>query len=201
MKRLNIINLDSRKDRRASFMKQVLQHSIDATVWPGIVVKGKPFTGISQAYKQVVRHAKEQGLEYVILADDDFLLTTDDSWQYFLRHIPEHDWDIFLGGISGGNIIEPKNPEEHCTAEQWSGTFFFAVHKRFYDCFLMADENKNIDRWLSGIGLVEIEKILGRKPVYKVCNPLPVICMDSHSDNSGKFMEHKNYFAPYKLLK
>ncbi len=210
MNTLNIIHIDSRQDRRISFMRQAIQHRVKITVWPGIVVPGKPFTGISQAYKQVVQYAKEQGWEYAIIADDDFLFTSPNSWQYFLDNIPD-DFDLYSGGISGGVVDEQTK-----TIEQWSGTFFFAVHSRFYDAFLAANEDRNIDRWLgnkvdyngaTAEGYLEIKKLLGREPVYKICYPMPVICIDGISDNGTdkdggpKYMDHKNYFAPYKLLK
>lgn len=200
---INIIHLDKNKERRASFMKQIIEHKLPASVWPGIIVKGKPWTGISRAYKQVVQYAKNSNLPYCIIADDDFLLSCPESYQLFLRDMPS-EFDLYMGGISGGTVDEKFNNLKEPFAKHisfWSGTFFFAVHERFYDVFLSADEDKNIDRWFGTKALDEIEKALGRKPVYKVRYPFICTCIDGISDNSGKFMEHRKYFLPYQIQK
>ena len=201
-KKLNIIHLDYRKERRASFMKQIIEYKISACIWPGIKAE-LPWTGISRAYKQVVQYAKNNNLPFVILADDDFLLSCPESYQLFLGDMPE-DFDIWLGGASGGTVDENFNNVKEPNAKyisHWSGTFFFAVHERFYDCFLSADETKNIDRWLGTNALEQIENELGRKPVYKVRYPFICTCIDGISDNSGKFMAHNRYFLPYQIQK
>lgn len=200
---LNIIHLDRRKDRRASFMKQIIEYKINASVWPGIIVEGKPFTGISRAYKKVVEFAKNSNMPYVIIADDDFSLTCPESWSLFLNDMPKN-FDLYFGGISGGVIDEQWNYLNEPNVKRvsnWSGTFFFAVHERFYDTFLAADEDRNIDRWFGINGLDSIEKALDRKPVYKVRYPLICECIDGISDNSGKMMHHAKYFLPYKVLR
>lgn len=189
---LNIISLPYRDDRRKSICNQMPMNSI--CFWDGIQNTGKPFTGISQAHKRIVRDAKEKGLEYVVIAEDDLLLTSPGSWDYFLSQKPE-EFDLYLGTISGGSINQ-----EALEAEQWSGLILYMVHSRFYDTFLMADEEKNIDRWLSGQGLEVIEKHLGRKPVYKICYPIVAICIDGVSDNSGSYTEHYKNFAIYNKL-
>ena len=201
-KTLNIIHLDKNKNRRASFMKQIIEYKINATVWPGIIAD-LPWKGISQAYKQVVQDAKNSNLPYCIIADDDFSLTCPESWQLFISNMP-NDFDIYLAGVSGGVVGEIETEPNVRLVSDWSGTFFFAIHQRFYDIFLNADENKNIDRWLAnGIGDNGFEKIktlLGRNPVYKIRYPMVSICIDSVSDNSGKFMDHAVCFLPYEIL-
>jgi len=197
---LNIIHLAKRQDRRISFMRQIIEHKIPAQIWPGIIVPGKPWTGISQAYKQVVANAKDSNLPYCIIADDDFELTHPDSWALFLENKPE-DFDLYFAGISGGNVEEGFSEPNVKRVTNWSGTFLFAVHQRFYDTFLAADEDKNIDRWFGINGLDSIEKSLGRKPVYKVRYPLVCGCIDGVSDNSGKVMEHRKFFLPYEILR
>lgn len=199
---LNIVHLESRKDRRASFMKQIIEQKIHASVWPGIIAE-LPWTGISRAYKQIVQYAKNSNLPYCLIADDDFLLSCPESYQLFLRDMPQ-DFDMYMGGISGGTVDENWNNVKEPNVKHishWSGTFLFAVHERFYDIFLSADETKNIDRWLGTNALEQIENELGRKPVYKVRYPFICTCIDGISDNSGQFMEHQKYFLPYQIQK
>lgn len=199
---LNIVHLDNRQDRRISFMRQIFEHKIHAQVWPGIKAE-KPWTGISRAFKQVVLHAKNSNLPFCVIAEDDFNLTHTDSWKLFLEDRPL-DFDLYFGGISGGVVEEDWNYVNEPNVKpvtNSSGMFLFAVHERFYDTFLAADEDKEIDRWFGIKGYEAIENALGRKPVYKVRWPLICTCIDGMSDNSGKFMWHDRFFLPYQVLR
>ena len=191
---LNLLHTIERADRLQSFMEQMNQQTIPFKVWHGFT-DNLPFKAISRSHKQIVEYAKNSNLPSITIAENDILFTSPKSWATYLKQMPE-DFDLYLGSISGGNVDEKTK-----TADQWSGLILYTVHQRFYDAFLAADEMKNIDRWLSGLGLEEIEKLLGRKPVYKVCYPLPAICIDGLSGNSGKMVEHENCFAAYRLLK
>lgn len=202
---LNIIHLDfelfdpasqlytEALSRQHNAHAQIYSNKIDNWVlWPGIIEQGMPFKGISKSHKKIIRDAKEKGLQFCIIAEDDFKFCSENSWQYFMDNIPD-EYDIFLGGLSGGEVNE-----ETKEIIGWSGLFFYAIHSRFFDVFLSADEEKNIDRWLSGVGLESIEKQLGRKPLYKVCYPIIAICKDGFSYNSGTEIQHEKYFRPYK---
>lgn len=162
-------------------------------VWNGIIDKELPWRGISKSHKQIVQWAKECRLPFVFIAEDDFKLQPG-GWKYFTETMPD-DFDIYLAGISGGNVNEQTKE-----VTGWSGLFLYCVHNRFYDAFLAADETKNIDRWLSGTGLPEIEKLLGRKPVYKVCYPMAAITRDGVSFKSGEFVNHLKYWKSYQVL-
>lgn len=189
---LNIITLAERTDRRNFLIKQLTQQKIQHRLWYGFKVQGKPFTGISKSHKQIIDFAKNSGLSSVTVAEDDIQFTSPKSWKYYLDNMPE-EYDIYLGSVSGGVVDEASG-----TVAGWSGMILYTVHQRFYDTFLKADENKNIDRWLSGVGLEEVERILGRPPVYKICYPIAAICVDGFSDNSGKEVKHEDYFKAYK---
>ena len=73
----------------------------------------------------------------------------------------------------------------------------YTVHQRFYDAFLKADENKNIDRWRQERAGRSRKDIIS-PPVYKICYPVAAICVDGFSDNSGKEVKHEDYFKAYK---
>jgi len=179
--------------RELNFKSQAYEHKFTYGVWDGIVVKGLPHTGISKSHKQIVQHAKDNGLSCCFLAEDDFKLQPG-GWKVFTDSMPD-EFDIYLAGVSGGDV-----DEETKTVSTWSGLFLYCVHHRFYDVFLAADETKNIDRWLSGTGLPEIEKLLGRKPVYKVCYPMAAITRDGVSYKSGEFVKHQKFFKGYQVL-
>lgn len=189
---LNILHLIERTDRRNFLLKQMYEYKIPFKIWYGFKVKGKPFTGISRSHKQIIQFAKNSGMGSVTIAEDDIQFTSPKSWQYYLDNMPE-DYDLYLSTISGGVVDEKTG-----TVSDWSGMILYTVHQRFYDAFLKADEEQNIDRWLSCKGLDEIERVLGRLPVYKICYPIAAICVDGFSDNSNKEVSHDQYFSAYK---
>jgi len=78
--------------------------------------------------------------------------------------------------------------------------FFYSFAFLSNDAFLSAPVELNIDRWLSGLGLEQIEKMLGRKPVYKVCYPMAAITRDGISYKSGEYVAHDKYWKSYKVL-
>lgn len=122
------------------------------------------------------------------------------GWNRFIETMPT-EFDIYFAGISGGEIISSNEPiSEAADVVGATGMFLYAIHHRFYDVFLSADENKNIDCWLSKTGIGEIEKKLGRKPVYKVCYPMAAITNDGISYNSGKEVNHEKNFKAYRVL-
>lgn len=162
-------------------------------VWTGIIDKELPWRGISKSHKQIVQWAKECKLPFVAIAEDDFRLRPG-GWKCFTENMPG-DFDMYMAGISGGTVNEQTHE-----VTGWSGLFLYCIHSRFYDCFLSAPEDKNIDRWLSGLGLDSIEKQLGRKPVYKVCWPMACITRDGVSFKSGEYVDHQKYWKAYQVL-
>lgn len=186
--------------REHNFKSQCFENKITYGVWDGIIDKELPWRGISQAHKTIVQVAKDNGLNCVIIAEDDFQLRPR-GWKAFTESI-NGEFDILLAGISGGEVNEQTKE-----VTGWSGLFLYCVHHRFYDAFLAADENLNIDRWLSTpnpdkekSGIEKIEKMLGRKPVYKVCWPMAAITRDGISFKSGEYVDHGKHFSPYQVL-
>ena len=174
-----------------TLLPQLLSMKIPYKVWYGMRVEKKPFTGISRSHKMIVEFAKNTGMPYVIIAEDDILFTCKDAWKHYIENMPA-EFDLYLGTVSGGRIDEKSK-----TVSDWSGMILYTISARFYDTFLAADENKNIDRYLSGVGLQETERRLGRPPVYKICYPIVATCTDGYSDNSAKEINHDQYFAAY----
>lgn len=191
---LCIIHNKKRIERRQSFMEQAADFGIKYKVFDAVENNEFPYKGISEAHRLVVKYAKDNRLKSCWIAEDDILFTCKESLRYFLANEPEI-YSLYFGGVSGGDLNE-----ETKIVTNFSGLFFYKVHESFYDAFLSADPDKQLDRWLGFHGIEKIEKILGRKPVYKVCYPMPVICFDGFSDNSKKIMVHEKYFKAYKQL-
>lgn len=179
--------------REHNYKAQCFENKITYGVWDGIIDKELPWRGISQAHKLIVQVAKDNGLECCFIAEDDFLLRPY-GWANFINNMPE-DFDMYMAGISGGTVNE-----ETKEVSAWSGMFLYCINQRFYSALLEAPEELNIDRWLSTTGLEEIESILGRKPVYKVCYPMACITRDGLSYKSKEFVNHQHYWEAYQVL-
>ena len=72
---INFINLPHRVDRLRNIIEQITCQSItDFHIWPGII-HNTSVTGISMAFKQIVRDARAKDLPMVCIAEDDIFFT------------------------------------------------------------------------------------------------------------------------------
>lgn len=162
---LHLLNLPHRTDRLEVFKKEASQQAIiDFKVWEAVFIRAIPIYGILQSHKMIVAYAKQEKLPRITIAEDDIKFFGPGAWQYYLNHIPL-DYDLYLGGIFGGNVQEDR------TVEDFSGMTLYTVHERFYDTFLALSKIDNIDRQLA------------RKGKYVVCDPIVVSQWGGYSDN------------------
>ena len=180
MQRLNIIS-GHREDRLPLLMQELDRQKItnymlwDAVYYPSVVAS------INEAHKQIVRYAKLAEFGEVIIAEDDFVGTHPNSYQYFLSQIPRK-YDLFLSMVYTGDIDEENR------VKSFTGMTLYSVHSSFYDTFLSADPQEHIDRALAGLG------------DYRVCNPFTFIQRNGWSGNTGKLenydtlLEGRNLF-------
>lgn len=178
---LNIIHLPNsdefphRKVREDSFMEQIKIQGIKSfKVWNGIYDPVDTISAISRSHKLVVRHAKENELSRVIIAEDDVLFTKEGAWDYFLKSIPT-ECDMFLGHVYDG-LWHPNGK----LRGQFSSMSLYCVNSKFYDYFLSVPENKHIDLVMNNSWRHDI----------RVC--LPMVCrqMSGWSDNMKKNVDY-----------
>lgn len=179
---LNIIHLPHRKDRYKHLMQQLASQSItDYKLWPGIIHENV-WTGISQAFKQIVRDAKEKELEMVCIGEDDLVFTAQGAWQYFLDNIPPY-FDMYIASHYSG--LETFNHR----IEYFRGMTLIIVHSRFYKKFLDLDENKSIDHDLDFKG------------EYFVCPKWAAIQIPGYSDQLKNNVDYTNITPEHKLFR
>ena len=171
--KINFINLPHRIDRLRNVVEQISCQSItDYHIWPGII-HDTPVTGISMAFKQIVRDAKTKDLPMVCIAEDDIFFTAPCAWEFFLNNLP-NDFDLYLGSYYSG-WGQPGN-----TVDKFRGMTLIVVAKKFYDIFLNLPEDRNIDMALDGLG------------DYKVCPFFVAIQVPGYSDNVKKMVDYSN---------
>lgn len=148
-------------------MQELSRQGIDDyELWESIYLKTIK-SSINAAHKQIVEFAKVAGWDEVLIAEDDFVGTHENSFKFFISQKPK-DYDLFLSMIYMGDI-----DENNCVKE-FAGMTMYFVHSRFYDTFLSVDPEEHIDRALNGLG------------VFKVCHPFPFIQRNGFSSNTGK---------------
>lgn len=149
-----IISPDSsfRLSRMHNEMKR--QGIADYKLWPFVHIANKPRrTAINRAHKAIVEWAALEGLPEVTILEDDVWFPADDGWKYYLENKPKELFDLYLGGITRGEI---KNGE----VLRYTGQFCVTVFSRFFDIFLGVSEDLDIDGAMAGLGK------------FKVCNPM-----------------------------
>jgi len=180
--KVNIIHLPDRKDRWALLQNELCEQNItDYKVWNGIIDPFLTFRGIAQAHKQIVKHAKEENLSEVLIAEDDLHFTSQGAFQFFLNRKPEN-YDIYLGGIYYGTL------KENNMVNDFSGLTFYIVNEKFYDKFLSTPEQKHLDIELRDQGK------------FIVCNPFTVIQHNGFSDNRKQYCNYDNCLKNRKLF-
>lgn len=183
MKILIIHDINSKRHER--LIKQLEWQGIDierSVIFIAPVYLETSKEGISQAHKNCVRYAKKNGLENVIIMEDDIRFTDKNSFNFYLEgfDLLPIDWNIYLGGAysyQGKGKVHPNM----LTVQTFSAFHFYAVNKKFYDVFLELDPTKHIDT------------ILGFTTKSYLRFPIPSIQFDGYSENFNRHLFHEKW--------
>lgn len=178
----NVIHNSARLDRGNLMLKEALEQDYEIRQFNAVIMQ-PPKTGISKAHKNVIRFAKENNMEWVLVLEDDCHFTDKGALQHFIDTIPE-DFDIYLGGV----CIKEPIPEDR-TLEKFCCMHCYIVHSRFYDTFLGVRETTDIDNALAGLGK------------YIVCYPFIAVQHTTPSNNSHATWSFSDYLTDKKLWK
>lgn len=169
--------IENRVERAMSVVEQSKKYGFAVRFWPGNYdLPEKRWTNISKAFKQIVRYAKEKKLRMITIAEDDILLTSKNAWNYYNEQMPK-DFDLYLGGVYNGQLKQNR------IVNGYSGNTLVTVHERFYDFFLKADENMDLDNYLGNWAY---------ENNYIVCLPFVV-------KQIGKWSDHKKKINPLDI--
>lgn len=153
------INLESRPDRL-----ELLKASIEELGLPFNIIRvdavplGRIGCGLS--HKKAVRHAKDTGMDQIIVVEDDVLFHRD-SYEYLQQSMAElpDDWDILVGGvIKSRDSKKIEGVTRVLLLDFFNSTHFMVYRRSAYDTVLnwtpVDERGKNdIDIFLSGTGL------------------------------------------------
>lgn len=193
--RLHILHLmpDTENDQVNQVATAREQNIIHQMLWQGITdyklhrgfydpINTKK--AIHMGHKSIVLSAKEKGLKRCIIAEDDIVFTSKNSWNYFLSQIPK-DYDLFCGLIYDGTV------ENGRILNGMSGTHsLYCIHEKFYDFFLSQPDDNHIDRNLGMYAFLYN---------YIVCLPYVVIQRGGWSFNLRMNMWYDVYLVGKEL--
>lgn len=187
------INLRERKDRRNHIINQFKGrkefdfHLIDACEHP----KGN--IGLWNSIVKIIRKAKEQEEEVVIICEDDHFFTKHYSWNLLLKQIKEaygQGAEILSGGIGGFGQVVPVGNYRYWVDWFWC-TQFIVVYNSFFDKILSYEfkEDDTADGVLSKLScnkmviypFISEQKDFGYSDVT-----------ESNMSNKGRIQEHFN---------
>ena len=161
-----------RPERLDRLYKELERQNItEFKLWDG-VVKEPVHEAIAESHKKIVFWAKEQGLNEVLIMEDDVLFPHPEGFKYFMDNKPE-DYDLYLAGVYDGKITNGLT-------DRFCGLHCYFVHSRYYDKFLSSNTSRrHIDYAQQGRGK------------FVVCYPFAAIQYDGYSDNAKKVVDYK----------
>jgi len=163
-----VIHNSNNTERYERLLKELeVQGITDYQIFPAIHYVTSVKQGINHAHKSVIEYAAMAEFDEVCVMEDDIRFTHPKSWEFFLANKPK-DFDIYLGGIYLGVLLEGNRIESFC------GFHCYIVSKRFYSTFLSVPDDEHIDRCMTGLGK------------FVVCNPMAAIQYNGFSSNTGK---------------
>ncbi len=152
-------------------------------LWDAVHDNRGTYQGINKAHKQIIEWAKENGLPYVTICEDDVCFFDKGAYQYFLDNEPK-DYDIYLSSIFLGQI------DENNETERFTGLTLYRVNYTYFDDFLGAEENEHLDIALSNIG--------GK---FVVSNPFTTRQHNGYSTNEKRYMSYDFMFSNRNVYK
>lgn len=173
----------NREERALSIVKQSKQYGFPVRFWEG-VIEQHGHTGISKAFKKIIKNAMDAGLPRVLIAEDDMIFTSPGAYNYFIDKIPE-DYDIYLGGVYSAQYSDDGR-----IINGYSGNTLMMINERFYDFILSDEKNDHLDRWLGNFAY---------RFKYFVCLPFVVRQMEGWSENHRKETRHESYLQKMKF--
>lgn len=174
------INLLHRVDRYEHVTSEVKKLTLDGfEIVEGIIDESKT---CFQSQQKCIRIAKERGLPYVLVLEDDVVFT--EGAQQILEEVFEIvqtlDWDMFF---LGANL---QKPAQRLTTNllKLSGAYAahaYMVHQRFYDVILNLPPICEMD--------IHYHNLMAKHNVF-MCDPMIAYQLPSHSDLQNGYRDY-----------
>ncbi len=141
--------------------------------WDATVLKDSVVKSINASHKKIVQWAKDNGKEYVIVAEQDLTFTCPTAWKYFLDNIPKQ-FDLYLACT----YIVPVSNNKIC------GFHLYIIHSKFYDKFLSVKDDLHIDTAMDSL-----------EGDYIFCYPFPALQRRGFSANNHTIVDYNKILS------
>ena len=180
-----VIETPGDNQRKQHFLNQLKEQEIsDITFFPAIMDSKMSRRGISRSHKGCIQIAKDRGLPWVNVFEDDVLFLQKGAYKRFLdifvTEVPK-DADMYFGG-GYDSIFTPITPRLAANTGKHAGMMNYIVQEHFYDKFLEADERYNIDHFLTAPDLTNAK--------CYTAYPMLSLQVDGRSYNTGMMTEY-----------
>ncbi|NLR78249.1 hypothetical protein [Chitinophaga eiseniae] len=163
-----VINLKHRVDRKEHIESQFLNKQEFAMELIEASEHSIGAVGLWLSIKRVVACAKDEGLSYVLICEDDHEFTGNYSPEYLnccIEECANRDGDILLGAVSWFDNAIPVS-DSLFWIDKFTGAQFLIIYERFYEVILHAPFEVGDDADLK-IAALTREKYLISAPVSK----------------------------------
>lgn len=172
--KLNILHDNRLFGRIETLLSELkLQGITDYRIWDAIEDTNNVVRSINISHKQIVQDAKDKGLPFVVIGEDDLTFTSNKSWEYFLSNMPKQ-FDLYLACT----YCPPITNKKVC------GFHLYAVGESFYDKFLSVPETKHIDTAMDDL-----------EGDYVFCYPFPALQKSGYSTNNKAVVNYNNVLS------
>lgn len=161
-----VINLKHRTDRRTHIVKEFQDRSEFSVHIQEACEHEIGAIGLWQSICEIVTSAENNGLDFVLLCEDDHRFTGEYTCQYLSDSIAEcqqMDGDILLGAISWFDCALPVSENLHWVGH-FTGTQFMVIFKKFYRKILEVAFT-DVDNADHKIAAVTCQKFFMSRPV------------------------------------
>lgn len=175
---INVIYDNIHAEDYDRLIKEFEIQKVEYRFWDAIMVEYKAVEGINASHKMIVRWAKENGLDEVIIAEQDLMFTSPNSWKYFMEQKPR-EFDIYLSCTYGS--LEHK---------MVCGFHLYIIHSGFYERFLNVPDKIHIDTAMDGL-----------KGNYHFCYPFIALQRVGYSANNMAVVDYNKIFKEEDIYK
>lgn len=153
-KKIYCVNLKYRTDRWAEVQEEVKKMGPEYELIRFDAVKNKeqPAIGHADSFVNLLKMAKEEDMDNILIIEDDLLLhpKSKELYEDAFSKLPE-EWDILLGGVYYAPTKE-KVAEKLFKLNDFCATHFVLFNKKCYDKIIGYKKNnfkrKNLDRFM-----------------------------------------------------
>jgi len=190
------VHLKKRKDREKNMIKELNSFTDNWEVFDAIAMS-PGYKGTSESFKSIIRQAKSNNLEHVLIFEDDVKFTSKNSkikFQKAIDSLPEN-WDILLGGVYHLTNKEIKANGHILKVDDFSSLHCTLINKTAYDAILQHNYkgSKHLDRYL---GKLSKENKINVYLTY----PMVAIQYNTFSDNVKRSVNYDKLLEKFELF-